>query len=204
MLKLNYYSHLLLNSPYRIIVICLVNVIIYLSFNYNIISHCMFEGVLPVVAEPKVPVIRGYQPMTPLQKEISMFLGYEDIIKEQKSKIEVLTLERDRAVESHKYLSSRIRGILQHDLDSNRLNNQRINNLTVIKTRQYHEILQQRQRIADLQTTNNTLKDINGLLVCTLFSVGVLLTAYVLYKNTGDVSSVEAWKRQLEYKISKL
>ena len=78
--KINYYTHLLLHSPYRILVIFFINFLIYLSFHYNTISYCMNDNNLPEIAEPKVPLVRGIQPLTPLQMEISKFLNDAEIL----------------------------------------------------------------------------------------------------------------------------
>lgn len=210
---LNYYTHILIHTPYRFIIVFFINFLIYLSFHYNSLSYCMNEinmvggSSIPIVAEIKETSRPSHQ-LLALKNEVVTFAGIQAHLMdrvdeqarhiiEQTSIINNLTMERDRAQQNFRYLNTRMQDIMKHDLDSNRLNHQRIDELTSIKTRQYHKILEQKQQIKNLQDTNS-------MLVGVLLGVGFVFGVYILYKNTGDVSDVQLWKKQYFDKISKL
>lgn len=88
MLKINYYIHIILHSKYKKLIEYLLILIIYITCLEGHYTYCMNNGLVPEIAEPKVPVVRGIQPLTPLQIEVSKFLGYDDIIKQQKTIIQ--------------------------------------------------------------------------------------------------------------------
>lgn len=80
---LNYKIHLILNSRYLLYINLFIILVIYTALYSNKIVLCMNDTNITNIAEPKVSVVRDLQVMTPLQREVSEFLGVAETIQKQ-------------------------------------------------------------------------------------------------------------------------
>lgn len=140
MAALNYYLHYILNSRYLLIINTIIVFFIFIIIKEGHYAFCMNDTNIPNIAEPKIPVVRGIQILTPLQMEVSKFLGYtetiqqqEQIISEQQEQINRLAsnqeivnrimpfLQDNTFTQIHEILNSYIQ---QNDLINDIFNNQ--------------------------------------------------------------------------------
>lgn len=83
MKQLNYIAHKLLISRYFLFINLFIILAIYTFLYGNKIALCMNDTNISNIAEPKVSVVRSLQVMTPLQREVSEFLGVAETIQKQ-------------------------------------------------------------------------------------------------------------------------
>jgi hypothetical protein len=84
MKKMQLLSIKILNSQYKFVFNIILCLFIYACFKENIYYtiFCTNENI-PIIAEPKVPALKGTVMPTPLQMEVSSFLNQAGTIKHQ-------------------------------------------------------------------------------------------------------------------------
>lgn len=89
---LNYYSHILLTSKYKIVTNLIIYLLIYIIITNNQIAFCMNENIdIPEIAEVKqtTQILRTSVDHL-IHKQIEEFVGYKEIIDQQALQIKFL------------------------------------------------------------------------------------------------------------------
>ena len=195
MSHINYIAHLILNSNYRIF-IQLAILFIFYSFIYsNQIVYCMNDTNITNIAEPKVSVVRGLQVMTPLQREVSEFLGVAETIQKQNA----IIAEQEATISQLKAEQIDFRSKAERCVNALILDRQNI--MDTLKTDVSKKVIihnadsTQTERYIILPEDLNRFKAKYVYLQKMSFLFGVstlLIGGYCLLSQTGDVSELQS------------
>lgn len=214
MQNINYYISLILSSRYLPIINSFLGLIILLIMREGHYAFCMNETNIPDIAEPKVPIVRGLQVLTPLQMEISKFLDDAKIIEDQnkvivsqEASIQRLQHEnelRKRAIQSYRDSY----GTIIRRLDSYKTKYLNLFSENQSKVIRLHGIdgVTQKRYVLTPEDHDRLISRLNTYSTYSLLlSVGVILIGgYYMWDHFNDPTGIKAWQRELFRKIDKL
>lgn len=160
----------ILNSQYKFVFNTIICLFIYACFKENIYYtiFCTNENI-PIIAEPKVPALKGTIMPTPLQVEVSCFLNQAGIIKQQeqvildqKEEIEYLSKTKQELIFQTNYLDTSLRELrLERDLLE--IDKQSAERLQNVYKESYEQMTRHNARLIDTTTyvAENYKNDMN-------------------------------------------